>query len=297
MSDKEALLKKIGQSDKLPMLPDIAVQIIELGNEQELYPGKVAAVIANDPVLCAKLLQVSNSSMFPFRREITCLDEALAILGVELTMSICMGFAIVGVMRGGESKESGFQHEIFWRKSVLGAIAAIEMKSELNGTPQGSLFIASLLQDIGIIVLEKIVGKQYVQIVNGSRSHLDLVELERRVFGVDHAEVGAAMLKAWNIPEELVDAVSSSHHLLECKAAEDLSWLQYGVSLSGLMAEQWIAESAYPERLDDVIKSSLERIGDEGYKKTVEKTVEAIPAANDIFNIQLLSSEQLASVA
>jgi len=216
--NKEALLEKVRHSDQLPMLPEVAVRIIDMSNDRELYAAKISEVIANDPVLSARLLQVSNSSVFPFRHEITNLNQALAILGIQLTMSIAIGFAIVDMMRNCESKDSGFDHDAFWRKSVLGAIAAIEMRSELKGVEQGDLFVAALMQDVGMIALEHFEGEKYTQLVKGARSHLDLIELERRMFGVDHAEIGAAILERWHLPDIHINAVRSSHWMTAFKA-------------------------------------------------------------------------------
>ena len=291
--DKEALLEKVRHSDQLPMLPDVAVRIIDMSNDRELYAAKISEVIANDPVLSARLLQVSNSSIFPFRREITNLNQALAILGIQLTMSIAIGFAIIDMMRSCESKDSGFNHDAFWRKSVLGAIAAIEMRSELNGVEQGDLFVAALMQDVGMIALETFEGKKYTQLVNGARSHFDLLELERRMFGVDHAEIGAAILERWHLPAIHINAVRSSHYLLEAKSITELTELEYAVALSGMLAEQWINESLSQQSLDDAITRALERIGEQGYKNVINKTMDAVPDANELFKMSLLTVEQL----
>jgi HD-like signal output (HDOD) protein len=291
--DKEALLEKVRHSDQLPMLPDVAVRIIDMSNDRELYAAKISEVIANDPVLSARLLQVSNSSIFPFRREITNLNQALAILGIQLTMSIAIGFAIIDMMRSCESKDSGFNHDAFWRKSVLGAIAAIEMRSELNGVEQGDLFVAALMQDVGMIALETFEGQKYTQLVNGARSHFDLLELERRMFGVDHAEIGAAILERWHLPAIHINAVRSSHYLLEAKSITELTELEYAVALSGMLAEQWINESLSQQSLDDAITRALERIGEQGYKNVINKTMDAVPDANELFKMSLLTAEQL----
>ena len=291
--DKEALLEKVRHSDQLPMLPDVAVRIIDMSNDRELYAAKISEVIANDPILSARLLQVSNSSIFPFRREITNLNQALAILGIQLTMSIAIGFAIIDMMRSCESKDSGFNHDAFWRKSVLGAIAAIEMRSELNGVEQGDLFVAALMQDVGMIALETFEGKKYTQLVNGARSHFDLLELERRMFGVDHAEIGAAILERWHLPAIHINAVRSSHYLLEAKSITELTELEYAVALSGMLAEQWINESLSQQSLDDAITRALERIGEQGYKNVINKTMDAVPDANELFKMSLLTAEQL----
>ena len=294
--NKEALLDKVRHSDQLPMLPEVAVRIIDMSNDRELYAAKISEVIANDPVLSARLLQVSNSSIFPFRREITNLNQALAILGIQLTMSIAIGFAIVDMMRNCESKDSGFDHDAFWRKSVLGAIAAIEMRSELKGVEQGDLFVAALMQDVGMIALEHFEGEKYTQLVKGARSHLDLIELERRMFGVDHAEIGAAILERWHLPDIHINAVRSSHYLLEAKSITELTELEYAVALSGMLAEQWISESLSQQSLDDSIQRALERIGEQGYKNVINKTMDAVPDANELFKMSLLSAEQITDI-
>ena len=100
----EALLTTIANSDKLPMLPDVAMRIVELRNDDEVYPSKVASVMSSDPMLAAKMLSIANSSMFPFRRQIVDLNEAIAILGVDLAMNIAIGFAIVDMMRHREHR-------------------------------------------------------------------------------------------------------------------------------------------------------------------------------------------------
>ena len=294
--NKEALLDKVRHSDQLPMLPEVAVRIIDMSNDRELYAAKISEVIANDPVLSARLLQVSNSSVFPFRHEITNLNQALAILGIQLTMSIAIGFAIVDMMRNCESKDSGFDHDAFWRKSVLGAIAAIEMRSELKGVEQGDLFVAALMQDVGMIALEHFEGEKYTQLVKGARSHLDLIELERRMFGVDHAEIGAAILERWHLPDIHINAVRSSHYLLEAKSITELTELEYAVALSGMLAEQWISESLSQQSLDDSIQRALERIGEQGYKNVINKTMGAVPDANELFKMSLLSAEQITDI-
>jgi len=294
--DKETLLEKVRHSDQLPILPDVAVRIIDMSNDRELYAAKISEVIANDPVLSARLLQVSNSSIFPFRREITNLNQALAILGIQLTMSIAIGFAIIDMMRSCESKNSGFNHDAFWRKSVLGAIAAIEMRSELNGVEQGDLFVAALMQDVGMIALETFEGQKYTQLVNGARSHLDLLELERRMFGVDHAEIGATILERWRLPAIHINAVRNSHYFLEAKSITELTELEYAVALSGILAEQWVNESSNQQALDDAIQRALERIGDQGYKNIINKTMDAVPDANELLKMSLLSPEQLSNI-
>lgn len=294
---KQALLDKICHSTKIPVLPDMAIKVMELQADPDLYPAKVHAVIGSDPVLAARLLQVSNSSMFPCRRKITDLGEALAMLGVNMALSIAMGVVVVDSLRQNDDLNPHFDYQRFWRKSILGAIAANEMYGVLKVASRGELFVASLMQDMGILVLLNIVGDKYAKIVQSARSHLDLFELENRVFGVDHAEVGEALLKAWGLPDELQVAVGKSHALFNENSGKSLTDLEYGVAFSGVLSELWIAESTDAEKEQVSIAAYTDRIGEDAYKNTATSIIQAIPGASDVFNMRLLSDDQLANVA
>lgn len=294
---KQELLEKISRSGKLPILPDIAVRVLILRDDPELYPARVQGVIASDPVLAAKILQVANSAMFRGNREIKDLAEAVTLLGVQLTMDIATGLAVVNALRRDEIASSAFPYELFWRKSILSAIAANEMISELGSASRGELFVAALLQDIGMLALNNMAGERYGQLVQTARSHFDLVELEERALGVNHAEVTVAILRQWTMPDSIVAAVESSHSLFDASAADHLSDLQYGVALAGVLAELWIADSLPQESLNRMIHAYLDKVGEEAYRDTVASILDAIPGANEMFNIKLLSDEQMANVA
>lgn len=295
--NKDALLDKISHSTKLPILPDIAIRIMQLNNDPDLYPAKVQAVLSSDPVLAARILQVSNSAMFRRSREVTELGEAVAVLGVQLAMSIATGFVIVDSLRNDEVEGSGFDYDLYWRKSILSAIAANELCAQLKIGSRGELFVAALMQDVGMLVLNNIISDKYAQLVRSAKSHFDLVAFEERVFGLSHAEVGAVLLEKWGLPESIRNAVSYSHALFSNATTFDLTDLQYGVSFSGVLAELWISESVEQEVLNKNIRDYLDKVGDDVYKNTVASILDAIPGANEIFNMQLLSDEQMANVA
>jgi diguanylate cyclase (GGDEF)-like protein len=74
------------------------------------------------------------------------------------------------------------------------------------------LFLAGLLQDLGMLALNEAVPELYGSIVaNAKGDHVILAEIERQELGGDHAAVGAWMLGRWNLPENLRCAVAGSH--------------------------------------------------------------------------------------
>ncbi len=294
---KQQLLEKISQSGKLPVLPDIAVRILALRDDPDLYPAKLQAVIGTDPVLAARILQVANSAMFRRIREISDLGEAITTLGVELSLNIALGLALVAALRSDERSATEFPYELFWRKSILGAIAANEMASQFKSASRGELFIAALLQDLGMLALNSVAGERYGKLVNLARSHFDLVALEERALGVNHAEVTAMLLQRWELPATLCEAAARSHSLFAEDSTCDLSDLAYGVALAGVLAELWIADCPDQEGLNRTIRAYMDKVGEDAYRDTVASILDAIPGANQMFSIHLLSDEQMANVA
>lgn len=296
MSD---LIERIAACDTLPVLPAVAIQIIELHNDDDLYAAKVASVISQDPALAAKLLQVTNSSFFPFRREVTNITQAIAILGVNLAMSVALSSSLIKMLRDAEPSECNLDHDRYWRKSILGALVASELGHAIPGLSRGDIYVASLLQDIGVLVLSEVLGEEYISMYNSARNHYDLVLLEQRNWGIDHAEAGALLLKHWNMPDQIIEVVQKSHCLLSASQETVVQEgdLVYASSLSGVVAEQWLANMPEEEYVSEILLGALSHLGEENYADVVSRVIDAIPSAEAVFNISLLSSDQINKIA
>jgi HD-like signal output (HDOD) protein len=296
---KSTLAQQIVACDTLPVLPAIAIKIIELHNDDDLYAAKVSVVISQDPALSAKLLQITNSSFFPFRREVTNITQAIAILGVNLAMSVALSSALIKMLRDSESKKHAFDHERYWRKSILGALVASELGDNIAGLNRGDIYVAALMQDIGILVLSEVLGGEYSAMYNTARNHYDLVLLEQRNWGMDHAEAGALLLKKWRLPKYIVDVVERSHCLLF--DAQQLDFKQtdlvYASSLAGVVSEQWLSDVPEEEYVSDILLGALAHLGEDNYAEVVSRVISAIPSAEAVFSIDLLSNVQIDKIA
>ena len=87
-----------------------------------------------------------------------------------------------------------------------------------------------LLQDIGIIALDKIDAEFYQSLEPSSqRDHSRLTEYENTRLGTDHCEVGAWLLGHWHLPENIIDAVLHSDQSVSSK---EYSAAEYGPTLA-----------------------------------------------------------------
>jgi len=214
-------------------------------------------------------------------------------------MSVALSSALIKMLRDSESTKHAFDHERYWRKSILGALVASELGDNIAGLNRGDIYVAALMQDVGILVLSEVLGDEYSAMYNTARNHYDLVLLEQRNWGMDHAEAGALLLKKWRLPKYIVDVVERSHCLLF--DAQQLDFKQtdlvYASSLAGVVSEQWLSDVPEEEYVSDILLGALAHLGEDNYAEVVSRVISAIPSAEAVFSIDLLSSVQIDKIA
>src|SRR5436190_4221282 len=187
MNDK--LLQRIKQCPSLPSLPSIALQVLDLAQKDDVDIAEIARVISKDPALSGKILRTVNSSFYGRSQHVSTVSHALVILGLQSVKTLVLGFSLVSNLT--KSKAKGFKHLVYWRHSIYSATAARTIAAKLGVVQQEEAFLAALLMDIGMLVLDQVVGEPYGDIHAGVTSHAELAAAEKKALGMDHAEVGA----------------------------------------------------------------------------------------------------------
>jgi len=94
---------------------------------------------------------------------------------------------------------------------VTAAVAA-QLIAQHNEDDESLAFTAALLHDLGKIVLAGALEHIYAELVENSQcQQAALIETEKRLLGVQHAEIGGRLLARWKFPENIVTAVSFHH--------------------------------------------------------------------------------------
>ena len=76
-------------------------------------------------------------------------------------------------------------------------------------------FTVGLLHDIGKkLVLNQVLTPEYQKDIRARMTDkgLSRAEAEKEVLGTDHGEVGGALLQAWHLPDDIIEAVANHHH-------------------------------------------------------------------------------------
>ena len=141
----------------LPSLPAVALKIIDAGKDPDVTLHQISAIISSDPAIqrssdpaiAAKLLKIANSPLYSQRRSLNNLREALTLLGFNASLTIALSFSLLQSF----GSTNNVNHENYWRRSILAASIARILGSRLRVAKLEDLFLASLLQDIGILVI------------------------------------------------------------------------------------------------------------------------------------------------
>ena len=162
-----ALAELVQRAQNLYSLPAVAAKVIELTSNPKVDTHALKECIQTDPALTAKLLRVVNSSLFGLSREVSDLNQALALLGTKPLKLLVLGFSLPEGLFREVAKD---QLQWYWSTTLARAVAARAISEKFYESPGDDSFLAALLQDIGVLVL---LGQDFVQYLFGRRLGLD----------------------------------------------------------------------------------------------------------------------------
>ncbi|HHJ15414.1 MAG TPA: HDOD domain-containing protein [Gammaproteobacteria bacterium] len=200
----------IDDTVELASLPSVVMQAMELLNSPNTSASDIGAVISQDPALTVRLLKIVNSAFYGFPSRIETISRAITIVGsLELT-DLILGSCAIQVFEKIPNKLVDM--EKFWEHSLYAGVIARILARYLRAPNTERCFVMGLLHDIGALIL-------YRQQPDKSRQALELSAeralplniAEREIFGFDHGEVGAELMRSWNLPESFIE-VTHHHH-------------------------------------------------------------------------------------
>jgi diguanylate cyclase (GGDEF)-like protein len=205
----DQLAQKIRQCPSLPSMPAIALQVIELAQKDTADIAEIARIISKDPALSSKILRTVNSSFYGRSQSISTISHALVILGLQSVKTLVLGFSLVNHLS--KSKTKGFKHLHYWRRSVYAATAARILAGKLQIVQQEECFLAALLMDIGMLVLDQVLEEQYGQLHEHITTHNQLAQAEQSMLAMTHMDVSRMLAEQWKLPPVLAMPMAFHH--------------------------------------------------------------------------------------
>ena len=212
--------EELKSSGKLPSPSGVGLRILVLTRTEDVSLDEIAKTLQADPALTGRILKLANSAMSGSVQPATTVREAGVRLGLRTVCSVALGFSLISGNRTGRC--SSFDYDTYWSWSLANGVAAEQLSRQLRLGSSGEAFTLGLLARVGRLALASVHAAEYGRVlarIAGERS-LDLAQLERDAFCINHREVGAAIVEDWGLPAVFSEVVL--HHGV--RIPETLDW-------------------------------------------------------------------------
>src|SRR5277367_1183463 len=277
-------------SVNFPSPPGVATHIIEIAQDPDIEMGKVAKALSMDSALSTKILRIANSPLYAQRRKSENLRQALVVLGLNATLTLALSFSLVKSLRKG--KANGISYPLYWRRALIAATAARALGDAMHQSMAEEIFLAALLQDVGILALDKAVPDLYSGLNGVQSDHGALAAHEKKRLQIDHAEIGGWLMRTWNLPERLHRAIEHSHHVDLNVTVEPAQIFERCVALSGPVADLFLREPEHRHFAETALSAERSLGMDKMAFGQVLGTIGAmLPETEAIFETDLLAEQ------
>jgi len=209
--DRRQIEHRLASCRCLPSLSTIENALKELLGDEQRYTSQIAEIIRRDPSLTARILRLVNSVHFGISKRVKTIEEAVFFLGMRQIRQLAMVTPIIEdfqIMAG----HTRLEWRGFWRHCIGTALMTREV-IDLVQPEHGEIdYVAGLIHDVGKIAMASAFPEHFAEIyIHRTEAEKELMELEREVLGMDHAELGALYLQKQTLPEVFSEIVQYHH--------------------------------------------------------------------------------------
>ncbi|MBM4777164.1 MAG: HDOD domain-containing protein [Archangiaceae bacterium] len=198
---EQAFAEKVKRLDlELPVLPEAAATILQETQKESWSVQRVVSVLGRDTSMATHLLRIANSPAFAGGTPVVSIQQAITRLGASQLRQL----AVVIACETAAFVARGFENEVraALQHSLAVGLCAKEIARQRRANVEEA-FLAGLLHDLGWPVAV------HALVRLGAGPHVKHATLEHaeRV----HATLGAAVARAWRLPESIAKAIAAHH--------------------------------------------------------------------------------------
>ncbi len=212
-----SIKERIEKIERLPALPDMPSRILSIRNNPNSTVDDLVEIVEADLSLASQIIRYSNSAIFNNRETVTSLKDAIfRVLGYETVLHLSLGYAMGRIFKLPEQGPLG--EEQFWKHSTYSAALtqqlATAMPRAIRPKP-GIAYLAGLLHDVGFLALHLFFKNEHAwlnKMISANPEHA-ITDMEMRLLGTTHTEIGTWLMQAWDMPVELTVTVKEHHNM------------------------------------------------------------------------------------
>lgn len=202
---------QLARCPSLPSLGSINKALQELLHAEQRYSAQISEIIRRDPSLTSRLLRLVNSVYYGLAQPVNSIEEAVFYLGVRQIRQLALVTPIIEDFQR-LTRQCRFPWREFWQHCIGVALLTREVLSTVQTPMDESDYVAGLVHDVGKIVMAWSFPEHFAEIHRqAGAAGRELIEIEREILGLDHAELGAMYLERQRLPDLMVRAARYHH--------------------------------------------------------------------------------------
>jgi len=206
---RKAVKRKLRKLEGLPTLPHIVQRLNRMIEDEKTSIHQIADLIEKDQVITTKILRLANSAFYGFPKRVSTVQNALMLLGINIVKVLIITSSIFDII---------YKEDVgLWEHSIGVAACSKILAERLELKEPQEVATAGLLHDLGKIVEKVSFREDYKKILELVQNNKDPIKAEKEILGIDHAEIGSFLMRIWNIPDRLIEAVDAHHELEKAK--------------------------------------------------------------------------------
>ncbi|HLJ11612.1 MAG TPA: HDOD domain-containing protein, partial [Planctomycetaceae bacterium] len=208
-----AARRLVQSADIIRPLPQILVKYASQLDADTCSMAELAQDISVDPKTTSILLKLMNSAALAVRNRVTRVIDAVSYLGIRRTVALILSANLAHSQTRLAKTFPEALRVWYHNRSVLIASVAASFARHRGESSPDTAFVLGLLQELGIPVLAHVNGEKYLDIIRRVRDvgQLRLEIAEQQEFELTHADVSAALLQKWGLPQSLIRLVVNHH--------------------------------------------------------------------------------------
>lgn len=204
--------------------PSSVSGILKIAQAGETSADDIAKTLEKDPIATATLLKVANSALFAGRgKTITDVSDAIVRIGFKEVKNLTISYLVIkGFSR--LSTTRGFDRIEFWFHCLACGVIASELATDAGYPNPEEAFVAGLLCDFGLLLLEEFAYDSFVEILDQTVRYGDRFENETKsLLGFDPYQLAERVLDDWKMPENVAFAVRHAHRFENLSDSGDVN--------------------------------------------------------------------------
>ena len=278
----------------LPSPPRIAILIVEMARDPEVELAALSKLLARDPALASRVLRAANSAFYARRRRSDNLRQALIVIGLNATMTLALSFSLSEALSDSRSGQAAVG--LVWRRALIAATAS-RLIGERAGVHEGEdLFLAGLLQDLGVLALDAAIPGRYRPVLEKAEDHDSLLALERAHLQTDHGAAGTWLMRHWQLPERMAWIATAAHAPEAILESQERRFAEC-VAVGGLVADHFLSSGQSPRVAHLAAEAQrLLAISEAETGRLLKEVGAVLPEVSELYDTEIINPRVAAGV-